>query len=191
MRTVYTSLLMLLLMTILTGVIYPLAVTSIGEIFFPYQSNGSIIEFTGKKIGSKLIGQHFSDPKYFWGRPSATSPNPYNASASSGSNLGPSNPALFVALKDRVDVLRSKNNQNSNLVPVDLVTSSASGLEPHITPASALFQIPRIAKTRNIEEKQIKILVDRFTEERTIGILGEKRVNVLLLNLALDQVNKE
>jgi K+-transporting ATPase ATPase C chain len=178
---------MLLVLTLLTGVVYPLTVTGLAQLVFPQQANGSLIVRDGKVIGSELIGQHFDDPKYFWGRPSATSPFPYNAAASSGSNLGPTNPALIDAVKIRVAALRAADPDNEAPVPVDLVTASGSGLDPHITPAAALYQAHRVARLRGLEENQVKDLVARSTEGRQFGFLGEPRVNVLKLNLALDE----
>ena len=177
---------MLLVLTLLTGVVYPLTVTGLAQLVFPQQANGSLIVRDGKVIGSELIGQHFDDPKYFWGRPSATSPFPYNAAASSGSNLGPTNPALIEAVKIRVAALRAADPDNEAPVPVDLVTASGSGLDPHITPAAALYQAHRVARLRGLAENQVKDLVARSTEGRQFGFLGEPRVNVLKLNLALD-----
>lgn len=180
------AILLLLLMTAITGVIYPLAVTLIAQTVFPSQANGSLIVRDGKVVGSALIGQPFDDPKYFWGRPSATAPYPYNAAASSGSNLGPTNPALVDAVKAHVQALQDADPNNSQPVPVDLVTFSASGLDPHISVAAALYQVPRIARVRGLKEEQVRALVAQYTEDRTFGILGEPRVNVLLLNQSLD-----
>lgn len=180
------AIMMLLLLTALTGVIYPVAVTGIAQIIFPGQANGSLITKDGKAIGSELIGQPFDDPKYFWSRPSATSPFPYNAGASSGSNLGPTNPDLLKAVADRADALKKADPGNTAPVPVDLVTASGSGLDPHITPTSAFYQVPRVAKARGIAEERLRLLIAEHTEGRQFGILGEPRVNVLRLNLALD-----
>jgi K+-transporting ATPase ATPase C chain len=180
------ALTMLLVLTLLTGVIYPLIVTGLAQILFPQHANGSLIVRDGKVIGSQLIGQYFDKPKYFWGRPSATSPFPYNAAASSGSNLGPTNPVLVEAIKARVAALRAADPGNDAPVPVDLVTASASGLDPHISPAAALYQAHRVARMRGLEERQVKDLVGQSTEGRQFGLLGEPRVNVLKLNLALD-----
>src|SRR5499426_809268 len=179
------ALMMLLVLTVLTGVMYPLAVTGLAQLLFPNQANGSLIIRDGKVIGSELIGQYFDEPKYFWGRPSATSPFPYNAAASSGSNLGPTNPALIEAVKTRVEALRVADPGNAALVPVDLVTASASGLDPHISQAAALFQATRVARARGLQESQVKELIARHTEGRQFSILGEPRVNVLKVNLAL------
>lgn len=175
-----------LLLTVITGVVYPLAVTGIGQAVFSDAANGSLIGEGDKSIGSRLIGQPFSDPKYFFGRPSATAPQPYNGAASSGSNLGPTNPTLATLISDRVAAFRALDPENKAAVPVDLVTASASGLDPHISPAAAEYQVPRVARVRNRPEAEIRDLVKQATEGRTFGILGEPRVNVLLLNLALD-----
>jgi potassium-transporting ATPase KdpC subunit len=178
--------LMLVVFTILTGLVYPLIVTGLAQVLFPRQANGSLIERDGKVVGSALIGQPFSSPKYFWGRPSATSPQPYNGTASSGSNQGPINPALETAVKDRVAALRAVDPTNTAPVPVDLVTASGSGLDPHISPAAAEYQVPRVARVRKMTEADVRKLVAAATDGRTFGILGEPRVNVLELNLALD-----
>ncbi len=177
---------MLLFMTVLTGVAYPLLVTAIAQFVFPRQANGSLVEKDGKVLGSSLIGQPFSEPKYFWSRPSATSPMPYNGGSSSGSNQGPTNPALKEAVEGRVKALRDAGGDSSKPVPVDLVTASGSGLDPHISPAAAEYQVARIAKVRGIPESKVQDLVARHTEGRQLGFLGEPRVNVLRLNLALD-----
>jgi K+-transporting ATPase ATPase C chain len=182
-------------LTALTGIAYPLVVTGIGQVAFPEQAAGSLIQRGGKPIGSSLIGQNFSDPKYFWGRPSATSPQPYNASNSGGSNLGPMNPSLTDAVKSRVEALREAGKGlaqglpdpgDTAPVPVDLVTASGSGLDPHISVAGALYQASRIAKVRNLRLTQVQQLIAARTEVRLFGLLGEPRVNVLQLNLALD-----
>jgi K+-transporting ATPase ATPase C chain len=180
------ALTMLLALTLLTGVVYPLIVTGLAQIIYPQQANGSLIVRDGKVIGSELIGQHFDEPKYFWSRPSATSPFPYNAAASSGSNLGPTNPALVEAIKKRVAALHAADPGNEAPVPVDLVTTSGSGLDPHISPAAADYQVKRVARARGLKERQVEDLVARYTEGRQFGLLGELRVNVLKLNLALD-----
>ena len=175
-----------ILLTIITGLIYPLLVTGIGQALFPAQAAGSLIHRDGKLIGSRLIGQNFTDPKYFWGRPSATGPVPYNAAASSGSNLGPLNPALHEAVAGRVKALREADPGNTAPAPVDLVTTSASGLDPHISPAAAAYQAARVARVRGLKLDAVQTLIAQHTEDRQWGILGEPRVNVLELNLALD-----
>jgi potassium-transporting ATPase KdpC subunit len=177
----------LLLLTLITGVAYPLVVTVVAKTFFPHQANGSVIEKDDKAIGSELIGQPFSDPKYFWSRPSATSPVPYAADAGAGSNLGPTNPALAEAVKQRVAALRAADTGNNKAIPIDLVTASASGLDPHISVAAAEYQLARVARSRGFTADEVGRLVRENTENRTLGVLGEDRVNVLCLNLALDQ----
>jgi K+-transporting ATPase ATPase C chain len=185
-RLIRNSLMMLLLMTLITGVLYPLAATGLAQVIFPGQANGSLIEKNGKPVGSALIGQSFTDAKYFWGRPSATSPNPNNAASSSGSNTGPTNPALIDAIKQRIDALHAVDPGNKAPVPVDLITASGSGLDPDISPAAAQYQLARVAQARKLSVSQVQALVDQSTSGRTLGILGEPRVNVLKLNLALD-----
>jgi potassium-transporting ATPase KdpC subunit len=174
--------------TVITGVIYPLIVTGVAQLIFPSQANGSLIVNNGKTVGSSLIGQSFSSPKYFWARPSATSPMPYNAANSSGSNLGPLNPALIENVKARIEQLKKADDMSKPIVPVDLVTASASGLDPDISPAAAEYQVARVAKARNLDETKIRELVVKLTKSRQLGILGEPRVNVLELNLALDSL---
>ena len=185
-NSIRSAALMLLVFTVLTGVAYPLLLTGIAQGLMPNAANGSLIVQDGKPVGSALIGQPFSDAKYFWGRPSATGPFPYNAAASSGSNLGPTNPALAEAVGTRIAALRAADPGNEAPVPVDLVTASASGLDPHISPAAAQFQVARVARTRGLPEERVKQLVVDQTERRQLGVLGEPRVNVLRLNLALD-----
>jgi K+-transporting ATPase ATPase C chain len=180
------ALMSLLLFTVVTGIVYPLVVTGIAQAVFPSQANGSLIVKDGKVLGSTLIGQTFDQPKYFWGRPSATSPFGYNAAASAGSNLSPTNPSLIAALQGRVDALHAADPGNTAPVPVDLVTASGSGLDPHISPAAVLYQVPRIARERKLPPDTVRALVDQHTEGRFLGLLGEPRVNVLTLNLALD-----
>jgi K+-transporting ATPase ATPase C chain len=186
LRQIKGALILLGIFTVITGIIYPLFVTGIAQAFFHHKANGSLIEQNGKSVGSELIGQPFSDPKYFWGRLSATALFPYNASASSGSNYGPSNPALLDAVQARIDALKAGDPDNKQPVPVDLVTFSASGLDPDISIAAADYQVPRIAHYRGLSEGQVRALVTQCTEGRQFGILGEPRVNVLKLNLALD-----
>jgi len=181
----------LLFFTVLTGLAYPLVVTGIGQVLFPGNANGSLIKENGKIVGSELIGQPFSDPRYFWSRLSATGPFPYNAAASSGSNYGPTNPALFDAVKGRIKQLRDADSTNTLPIPVDLVTASGSGLDPHISVAAALYQLNRVARDRNMSVGQVRSLVDQYTEGRQFGFLGEPSVNVLLLNLALDTVQMQ
>ncbi|MGZ8907060.1 MAG: potassium-transporting ATPase subunit KdpC [Methylobacter sp.] len=181
------ALLMLMYFSVLTGIIYPLIVTFSAQAFFPSQANGSLLTDNDQPLGSELMGQAFSRTEYFWGRPSATSPNPYNASASSGSNQGPTNPALIAAVQTRIKALRNVDPQNTKPIPVDLVTASASGLDPHISPAAAVFQIERVAAARHLPVHNIQELVKLYTEPRLWRILGEPRVNVLKLNLALDR----
>lgn len=180
------ALLMLIVLTVITGAAYPALVTGIAQLLFKSEANGSLVEREGKVVGSKLIGQPFSDPKYFWGRPSATAPLPYNAAASSGSNQGPLNPALEDAVKARVEALKNVDPAQLSPIPVDLVTASGSGLDPHISPAAAAWQAPRVARLRGLPTEEVQKLVDAHTEGRSVGFLGEPRVNVLLLNLALD-----
>jgi len=179
------ALTMLAILTLLTGLLYPLAVTGLAQLLFPHQANGSLVVRDEKVIGSELIGQYFDQSKYFWSRPSATSPFPYNAAASSGSNLGPTNPALNEAVKGRVAALRTADPPNDQPIPVDLVTASASGLDPHISLAAAAFQVRRVARARGLEEGAVERLVMQYTEGRQFALLGESRVNVLKLNLAL------
>ena len=178
---------MLVILSVLTGVAYPLLVTGVAQLAFPRTANGSLVPIDGKTVGSELIGQPFDDPRYFWSRPSATSPQPYNGMGSSGSNKGARNPALADAVKDRIKALRDADSGNDAAVPVDLVTASGSGLDPHISIAAAEYQSARVAKARGASIDQVMALVAENTERRTFGILGEPRVNVLRLNLALDR----
>jgi K+-transporting ATPase ATPase C chain len=186
-RELKVSLVMLLVLTIVTGVIYPLAVTGAGALLFPRAAGGSLVERQGRTVGSRLIGQPFDDPRYFWGRPSATGPVAYDAAASSGSNLGPTNPAKFEAVRARVEALRAADPGQTAPIPIDLVTASGSGLDPDISPAAAAFQVPRVARSRGLDEDTVRRLVAAATRERDLGLLGEPRVNVLALNLALDE----
>ncbi|HEX2828383.1 MAG TPA: potassium-transporting ATPase subunit KdpC [Burkholderiales bacterium] len=180
------ALIMLAVLSALTGIVYPLVVTQISQATMPGRANGSLIEKDGKAMGSELIGQPFSDPKHFWGRPSATSPYPNNASASSGSNQGPLNPALMESVESRVKALREADPDNKAPVPIDLVTASGSGLDPHISPAAAEYQVARVAKARGMDAARVRAFVADATDGRQLGFLGEPRVNVLTLNLALD-----
>jgi K+-transporting ATPase ATPase C chain len=188
------AVMVLVLMTLLTGLAYPLLVTGLAQAFFPRQANGSLIVSDGRPVGSELIGQPFEDPGYFWGRLSATGTFPYNAfnaenlTASSGSNYGPLNPALLEAVKARIDSLRQADPGNTSPIPVDLVTASGSGLDPDISPAAALYQVPRVAHVRGLSEDAVRALVEQHIQPRQLGFLGEPRVNVLELNLALDQM---
>jgi K+-transporting ATPase ATPase C chain len=184
------SLMMLVLMTVVTGVVYPLLVTGIAQAVFPHQANGSVIEHQGQAAGSELIGQPFDNPGYFWSRPSATTPQAYNAGSSTGSNLGTSNPAQTDAVKQRVAALKAADPGNAAPVPVDLVTASASGLDPQISPAAASYQVARVARVRHLDAGQVQALVEQATQGRQLGVLGEPRVNVLELNLMLDQPGK-
>lgn len=193
MKQFRPALVALIALTIITGIIYPLLVTGIAQVAFPFQANGSIITGAdGKPVGSALIGQQFDDPKYFWGRLSATGPVPYSAfnadklTGSSGSNDGPLNPALKDAVQARIDALKAADPANTLAIPVDLVTASGSGLDPQISPAAAAYQASRVAKARGLDVARVRALVAQHTEGRTLGILGEPRVNVLELNLALD-----
>lgn len=180
------ALTLLLLLTVLTGILYPLVVTAIAQGLFPRQAAGSLIARAGRPVGSALIGQSFSDPGHFWGRPSATTPQPYNGTASTGSNLGPLNPALTDAIRERVAALRAADPGNAAPIPVDLVTTSASGLDPHISVAAADYQVPRVARARALPVARLRALIAAHTEGRLLGVIGEPRVNVLELNLALD-----
>jgi K+-transporting ATPase ATPase C chain len=190
LKQLRTSVIAIFLFTVLTGLLYPLMVTGIAQLAFPGKANGSLLRKDGKVVGSELIGQPFSDPKYFWSRLSATGPFAYNAGASSGSNYGPLNPALLGAAQKRIKELKDADPQNTQPVPVDLVTASGSGLDPHISVAAALYQLPRVARTRNMGEERVRSLVNQYTEGRQLGFLGEPRVNVLKLNLALEDISK-
>jgi potassium-transporting ATPase KdpC subunit len=190
LKLIRPALMLLLLFTLLTGLVYPLVVTGIAQLAFPRQANGSLIKNNGQVLGSSLIGQNFDDPRYFWGRLSDTASFPYNAAASSGSNYGPSNPALQDATRARITALKAADPANSLPVPVDLVTASASGLDPHISVAAALYQLSRVARARGMSETAVRALVEKHTQGRTLGFLGEPRVNVLELNLELDGLEK-
>ena len=180
------AIVLFLILTALTGIAYPLVVTGIAQVAFPTQASGSLLVKDGKAVGSSLIGQSFSDPRHFWSRPSATTPQPYNGLASGGSNLGPLNPALVDGIKARIDALRAADPTNKAPVPVDLVTTSASGLDPDISLAAAYYQAPRVARARGLQPEAVRALVAAHARDRWLGILGEPRVNVLDLNLALD-----
>jgi K+-transporting ATPase ATPase C chain len=186
-QVIRPAVIFMVVMTVLTGVIYPLLITGIAQVAFPTQANGSLIHEGDKLVGSTLIGQPFDDAKYFWSRPSATGPFPYNAAASSGSNLGPIEPNLASAFKARVDALRLADLGNERPIPVDLITASSSGLDPHISPAAADYQVSRVAKARGLEENKVRELVAKHTQLRTFMLLGEDRVNVVTLNLELDK----
>lgn len=186
MKLLRQTFVMLALLTAVTGVIYPLAVTGVAQVLFARTANGSVIERDGKALGSELMGQAFTDPKYFWSRPSATAPFANNPASSGASNLGPNNPALADAVKARVEALRAADPGNTAPVPVDLVTASGSGLDPHISPAAAKYQVARVARARALSDAQVQALVEKATEGRQLGLFGEPRVNVLQLNLMLD-----
>lgn len=187
LKLLRTAALQLLVFTVLTGLAYPLAVTAVAQLVFPHRANGSLIVREGQTFGSELIGQPFDDPRLFWGRPSATGPFPNNSLASSGSNLGPTNPALVAAVRERIARLRAADPRNTAKVPIDLVTASGSGLDPHISPAAALYQAPRVARLRGLSEAEVRRLIDLALEAPTFGVLGQPRVNVLKLNLLLEQ----
>ena len=182
----YPAIMMTVMLTIITGLVYPLAITAVAQLVFPHQANGSLMVENGKVVGSELIGQPFADPGHFWSRPSATTPQPYNGTASTGSNLGPLNPALLDAIKPRVAALRAADPGNRTPVPIDLVTASASGLDPEISVAAANYQAARVARARGLAPERVQALIGQHTEGRLLGVLGEPRVNVLELNLALD-----
>ena len=189
-HSIVSSLRMLAALTLLTGVAYPLATWGIAQLAFPAAANGSLVVASGKAIASSLIGQPFSDPRYFWSRPSATMPMPYNGAASSGSNQGPRNPALADAVRSRIEMLRAADPANGAAVPADLVTASASGLDPHISVAAAEFQLARVARARGLGVESVRAILEQNTEGRTFGLLGEPRVNVVPLNLALDRAQR-
>ena len=187
LRQLRAALTVFVILSIVTGIVYPLVVTGIAQGIFPYRANGSVMEKNGKAVGSELIGQPFDDPRYFWSRPSATDKFGYNSTLSTGSNLGPTNPDQLKAVKERIETIRQAHPDQQGPVPIDLVTASASGLDPHISPAAAEYQITRVAKARGMSADALRRLVADHTEGRTLGVLGEPRVNVLQLNLALDE----
>lgn len=184
-----TGIILIFIVTVITGLFYPFLITGLAQFFFPWQANGSFVKQHDEVIGSLLIGQSFTSNEYFWSRPSATTPFPYNPENSSGSNLSMTNPAYIAAVKQRIETIHKSDNANHQLIPIDLVTSSASGLDPEISPLAALYQVPRIAKARGISEKQVQAIIQSVTQYRTLNLLGESRVNVLLLNLALNQLS--
>ena len=185
-REIRSAFSLFLVLTVITGVLYPLAVTGFGALLFPAQATGSVLRRAGSEVGSSLLGQAFAEPRHFWSRPSATATQPYNGAASGGSNLGPTNPALIEAVRTRVAALRAADPGNLQPVPVDLVTASASGLDPHISPAAAEYQVARVARARGLDVGIVRAQVEAATSGRTFGLLGEERVNVVELNLALD-----
>lgn len=185
-RAIRPALTLLLVMTVLLGIVYPLVIAAIAKLAFPQQAAGSLIQRDGRAVGSRLIGQSFSDPRYFWSRPSATAPQPYNGTASAGSNLGPLNPALIDGVKARAQALRAADPGNTRPIPVELVTASASGLDPEISPAAARFQVGRVARVRGLAPERIEVLIAAHTQGRWLGLFGEPRITVLELNLALD-----
>lgn len=190
LRDLKAAVIIFVALSLLTGVAYPALVTGLAKLLFPAQASGSLIEKDGRIVGSALVGQPFSDPKYFWGRPSATAPMPYNGGASGGSNQGPLNPALEDTLNARIAALKESDPAQTAAIPVDLVTASGSGLDPHISPAAARWQAPRVARLRGLAEAEVVVLIDRHTAGRQFGFLGEPRVHVLALNLALDALGK-
>jgi potassium-transporting ATPase KdpC subunit len=187
LKNLQTSVILLLILTVLTGLIYPLLITAIAQLVFPARANGSLILQGGRVVGSALMGQPFTDPRYFWSRPSATVPSPYNARASSGSNLGPLNQALLDAVRRRVGDLKAADSLNTMPIPVDLVTASGSGLDPHISVMAALYQVPRVARARGLTQERVRNIVEQHIEGRQFGLLGEPRINVLLLNISMDE----
>lgn len=184
------TLTLFVLLTVILGIAYPLAVTGVGQLLFPHQANGSLIERNGQAVGSELIGQPFTNPRYFWSRPSATASTPYNAANSGGANLGPSNPELLKQIGERSQQLRAANPAQSGPVPMDLVTTSASGLDPHISPQAAHYQAARVASAHGLTPEQVRVLIDAHTEGPQLGLFGQARVNVLKLNLALDALKR-
>jgi K+-transporting ATPase ATPase C chain len=190
MSLVRPALALLGIFTVITGLVYPALVTGIAQLLFPHAASGSLIELAGEVVGSELIGQPFADPRYFWSRPSATGPYAYNGASSSGSNQGPLNPALKDAVTARLAALREADQGNNEPVPVDLITASGSGLDPHVTPAAALYQVERVARARALPAGRVRLLVAAHTEGRVLGMMGEARVNVLALNMALDSISR-
>lgn len=188
-KQIRTAFILFFILSVLTGIIYPFVVTGLAHLFFPWRANGSIITEQGKPIGSLLIGQSFTVPQYVWGRPSATTPMPYDAQHSMGSNLGPSNPALLTVIATRIALLQQGDPNNKELIPVDLVTASGSGLDPQISPAAAYYQAERIANARGLSKQEVQALMQSLIQHRTFGILGEPTINVLQLNLALDKAS--
>jgi K+-transporting ATPase ATPase C chain len=191
LRMIFSAVALLIVFIVVTGFIYPLAVTGLAQLFFPFQANGSIMIRDSKPIGSILIGQHFDDPKYFWGRPSATQPYPYNASSSSGSNLGQSNPVFLKTIQERVARLKAADPANDKPIPIDLITSSGSGLDPHISLAATEYQVQRVAGIRGLDKDMVLALIAAYSDKRQFGILGEPTVTVLKLNLALDRLQQK
>jgi K+-transporting ATPase ATPase C chain len=191
LRMIFSAVALLIVFIVVTGLIYPLAVTGLAQLFFPFQANGSIMIRDSKPIGSILIGQHFDDPKYFWGRPSATQPYPYNASSSSGSNLGQSNPVFLKTIQERVARLKAADPANDKPIPIDLITSSGSGLDPHISLAATEYQVQRVAGIRGLDKDMVLALIAAYSDKRQFGILGEPTVTVLKLNLALDRLQQK
>jgi len=189
MKEITIAIRVFFVLTVLTGIVYPLLITVMAQVMFPHQAKGSLIREGGKVVGSSLIGKHFDDPQYFWGRPSATSPEPYNAASSSGSNLGPTNPDLLSAIEERANALKVVDPSNTNPIPTDLVTASGSGLDPHISIAAAEYQVSRVARERSMTEKDVQALVVQNSHGPNLGLFGERVVNVLELNLALDRAN--
>jgi K+-transporting ATPase ATPase C chain len=191
LRMIFSAVALLIVFIVVTGLIYPLAVTGLAQLFFPFQANGSIMIRDSKPIGSILIGQHFDDPKYFWGRPSATQPYPYNASSSSGSNLGQSNRVFLKTIQERVARLKAADPANDKPIPIDLITSSGSGLDPHISLAATEYQVQRVAGIRGLDKDMVLALIAAYSDKRQFGILGEPTVTVLKLNLALDRLQQK
>ncbi|MCD6039429.1 MAG: kdpC [Gammaproteobacteria bacterium] len=188
LKLLKTAIILLLIFTLITGFIYPIVVTGVAQFLFPFQANGSLIKYHDKWIGSALIGQSFTDEAYFWGRPSPTQPFPYNAENSSGANMGPSNPDFLPMVKMRIALLQKNNPDKARMIPIDLITASGSGLDPEISPLAATYQAERIAKARKLDKEKILLLIQKLTKNRYLSVLGEPRINVLQLNLALDKL---